>query len=197
MRKRALGKMHKFFEYTIEEKYSSEEEEEEEEGNNPAKSSQENIDLNNINSTVDDLSDSDVPAKRTKTFHKLVLNSSPDSDCSEDTDDLVTWIMSKARPVLVGITRGTTASRRHKAFHNGSQTEKNKLRWDSGFGSLDEECGEEVFNLLLTWFRQDFDTSTYNSIQYVSDVWFPEAIIRALVETKNMSYEKAENEYLR
>merc|ERR1712241_1209902 len=111
--------------------------------------------------------------------------------------DLVLWIKTHSRVLLTDITNGKIESRRHHTFHKGKQTARDKLRWDSGFGDLDEETGQEIFNLLVTWFRDDFHRSQYSAIQYVSDVWLPEAYIHVLMHINKLGYDAAEEIYLR
>jgi len=203
MRKHALGKIPSFFEYTnveennINDKDNDEDNDDEDDvdQDQTTGSQKENLSDNVLLSSDDEGTDNEKDGKAKLTPKKLFTG--VQEKPKYESDVLKTWIKNHSRPILAMITRGEKESRRHQTFCNGTQKQKDKLRWDSGFGDLDERSGEEIFDRLLEWFRDTFNSSEYNAIQYVSDVWLPEACIHALSSVKSISYADAEKEYLR
>ena len=182
MRKRALGKMTSFFEFVVEEHDST---------NRDGGDMREHENKVQI---LHDIPQEDIMEK-VKIYRKSLFE--VDKGNTTVTKNVILWIKENSRSLLRDIMTGKKSSERHEIFINGKQKDKDKLRWRSGFGELNETSANEIFDLLISWFTEDFQGSKYNAITYVSDVWLPEAYIHALSQTKNILLQDAEREYLK
>eukprot|EP00112_Aurelia_sp_Birch-Aquarium-sp1_P008246 Seg1903.8 transcript_id=Seg1903.8/GoldUCD/mRNA.D3Y31 product="hypothetical protein" protein_id=Seg1903.8/GoldUCD/D3Y31 len=170
---KAAGKMDEFFECEAEEEFSDDDE---------------------INAE---------PTKRTpdqdKIFFKDLLSkrSRRTSSSNKTIKDLLK-AMDNTRPTLIKIYNGEIESERHKIFTSGTTKQKDDLKYKSGYGPIDDDkMAEDLSDQLLTWFKESCSKRVnINAVSYVHDVWLPEAIILALMNSKNITRNKAEKIYL-
>lgn len=108
------------------------------------------------------------------------------------------YALDKTRPTLGKIFKEEVQCSRHETFLRGTTHEKNSLKYKSGFGPIDDdEITEEISEKLIRWFKEDITTPYHiNAVTYVSEVWLPEAIILALMNSQNANRETAEDLYL-
>lgn len=179
MRKRALGKIDDFFEYVFQEV--------------PVSDGEEGDSREDVENPCKEISDKKILVNDKKKCMSLFEYSTSNTKMAVE---IITWIKTFSRTILNDITNGSIESRRHQIFHTGTQKDKDKLRWYSGFGELNENSANEILNLLVSWFTKDFPGSDFKAVSYVSDVWLPEAYIHALSNIKNILPQVAEIEYL-
>jgi len=186
LRKRALGKVVDFFADLVS---SSEDECEEEMGEEKCLATHIPHDH-----TSDETSDSENEEELTKieTKSKVDIN-------TEYHSSITSWVKDNSRDILRKISMGEISSDRHRTFFYGTQKERDKLKWNGGYGSLQTQQGEpdELAKILIEWCKEDCSSfQPFNRISYIFNVWLPEAIIRAISFINDKSFKEAEEEYL-
>ncbi|XP_028406862.1 uncharacterized protein LOC114529306 [Dendronephthya gigantea] len=97
---------------------------------------------------------------------------------------------------LLAVYREEVPSFRHKTFKYGRVSERDALKHKGGFGPIqDEQTGEEIVRVLKMWLDAEAKQS-YVTLDYVFEVWLPEAMIYYIQHIDNISAEQAEEIYL-
>ncbi|XP_069138182.1 PWWP domain-containing DNA repair factor 3A-like [Argopecten irradians] len=115
-------------------------------------------------------------------------------------ENLILYIKSEEmRTYLVQIYQGKRKSERHTKYHSNRTKVKDGIR-HAGFGPIaDEEQQDDIYFTLITWYKEakGLTTDELPDFDYVMDVWIPEAIIQALVKTKQYSRGRATEKFSR
>lgn len=193
--KRALGKISDFF-YAVDEEEDDEDEDEERENEEQKSENDLDEDKNNKSENVSQeiKSTQMSPIKAIMSYDSNRRSRRNASSCNKQ---LLEWVKQSSKPFLFAVTRGEQTSNRHSTFIKGTQKEKDRLKWSSGFGPLDEDQSDDLLRMLVTWYQKEFPESSFNPITYVSEVWLPEAIIRGIANTQQISLSEAELKYLK
>lgn len=110
---------------------------------------------------------------------------------AEKNKSLVDFLISEETKIfLASVYRRELHSDLHEAYVNGTVRDRAKLK-HKGFGPLDDETQIElVLNTYLEWLMKLSQTKL-PEVDYVFDVWIPEAIVHALQKKKCYSKKKA------
>ncbi|XP_065060303.1 uncharacterized protein LOC135687627 [Rhopilema esculentum] len=134
-----------------------------------------------------------TPTKSPTKFKDLVTGKSWRTGTSKEEQKQLLSAIKKTRPTLEKILHGEIECKRHTIFTKGTTKEKNMLKHSSGYGPIDDDkIAEKVLEKLLEWYNNSKKRRRFNSVTYVSEVWLPEAIIMALMDSRNIGRQKAE-----
>lgn len=162
----------------------------------------------NITNQVKRIEDEELPSTSTTSDLPNELSQSEDTDESPppvsrqqriSNNKILRCIRSKkVKAHLIQIAKGKKYSERHCKFHSTKASARNSLKRVSGFGELaDEKQHEELVALLISYHKELFGETLVAAVDYVFDVWLPEAMIYAVGKVKKLSPEEAQKEYLK